>query len=150
MATTVTTPAATTVTAGTPATVTETSLGKTIINDAVIAKIAGIAAREVRGVNSLGGGAARALGAIRDAINSKDLSQGIRVEVGETQVAVDISLVAEYPMSLQGVADDVRTAVIGAIESYVGMQVTEVNVNINDVHFPIEDDVVTESGARVQ
>lgn len=150
MATTVTTPAATTVTTGTPATVTETSLGKTVINDAVIAKIAGIAAREVPGVNSLGGGAARALGAIRDAINSKDLSQGIRVEVGETQVAVDISLVAEYPMSLQGVADDVRTAVIGAIETYVGMQVTEVNVNINDVHFPIEDDVVTESEARVQ
>ena len=60
--------------------------GKTVIDNGVVAKIAGIAAREVRGVHALGGGAARAFGAIRDAIGSSDLSQGIRVEVGETAV----------------------------------------------------------------
>ncbi|MEY2848052.1 MAG: hypothetical protein RI885_717 [Actinomycetota bacterium] len=140
---------ATTITESTT-TAAPSGLGKTVINDAVIAKIAGIAAREVPGVNSLGGGAARAIGAIRDAINSKDLSQGIRVEVGETQVAVDISLVAEYPMSLQQVSDDVRTSVISAIESYVGMQVTEVNVTINDVHIPSDDASDDQAEARVQ
>jgi len=88
----------------------------------------------------LGGGAARALGAIRDAINSTDLSQGIKVEVGETQVAVDVSIVAEYPMPLQVVADGVRSAIIDAIEKLVGMEVTEVNVTINDVHIPSDDD----------
>ena len=113
--------------------------GKTVINDAVVAKIAGIAAADVSGVFALGGGAARALGAIRDVINAKDLTQGITVEVGETQVAVDVSIVAEYPAPLQTVADNVRSAVISAIETLVGMEVTEVNVTVNDVHIPSDD-----------
>jgi len=134
-------------------TVDQSSTGSTVIVDSVIAKVAGIATREVAGVFALGGGAARALGAIRDAINSTDLTQGISVEVGETQVAVDITLVAEYPMPLQTVADNVRTAVYAAIENLVGMQVTEVNVTITDVHIPSDDDtaVVVDdaAGARV-
>jgi len=131
---------ATTTTTSPAVTVDQSSTGSTVIVDSVIAKVAGIATREVAGVFALGGGAARALGAIRDAINSTDLTQGISVEVGETQVAVDITLVAEYPMPLQTVADNVRTAVYAAIENLVGMQVTEVNVTITDVHIPSDDD----------
>ena len=114
--------------------------GKTTIEDSVVAKIAGIAAREASGVYALGGGAARMVGAIRDALNTTDLSQGISVEVGETQVAVDVTIVAEYPVSLQKVADDVRSSIYRAMEELVGMEVTEVNVTINDVHIPSEDD----------
>jgi len=114
--------------------------GKTTIEDSVVAKIAGIAAREASGVYALGGGAARVVGAIRDALNTTDLTQGISVEVGETQVAVDVTVVAEYPVSLQKVADDVRASIYRAMENLVGMEVTEVNVTINDVHIPSEDD----------
>lgn len=124
--------------------------GKTTITDPVIAKVAGIAAREVPGVYGLGGGAARALGAIREAMNAKDLSQGIKVEVGETQVAVDVNIVAEYPMPLQDVAADVRAAITTAIETLVGMQVTEVNVTVNDVHLPSDDAQDDGAEARVQ
>ncbi len=137
---------ATAASSATPATT-----GKTTINDGVIAKVAGIAAREVNGVYGLGGGAARALGAIREAMNSTDLTQGIKVEVGETQVAVDVSIIAEYPAPLQTVADGVRSAVIRAIETLVGMQVTEVNVTVNDVHLPSDDNNDSaQSEARVQ
>ncbi|MFD1721319.1 Asp23/Gls24 family envelope stress response protein [Amnibacterium endophyticum] len=118
----------------------QTSGGSTTIADGVVAKIAGIATRDVPGVHDLGSSAGRAIGALRDRINQTDLTQGIAVEVGETQVAVDVTLVAEYPMSLQQVADDVRTAVTDAIESYVGREVTEVNVTITDVHIPSVDD----------
>ncbi|CAI7675376.1 unnamed protein product, partial [Penicillium discolor] len=114
--------------------------GKTTIEDAVVAKIAGIAAREVDGVYALGGGAARMMGAIRDALNTTDLAQGISVEVGETQVAVDVTIVAEYPVSLQKVADQVRAAIHRAMVELVGMEVAEVNVTVNDVHIPSEDD----------
>lgn len=114
--------------------------GKTTIEDGVVAKIAGIAAREVPGVHDLGGGAARAIGAIRDAFNTTDLTQGINVEVGERQVAVDVTIVAEYPASLQKVADDVRAAVREAMEKLVGMEVAEINITINDVHVPSDDD----------
>ena len=121
------------------ATPTGESRGKTVIHNSVVAKIAGLAVREVRGVHALGGGAARALGAIREAISTVDHSQGITLELNENQVAVDVSLVAEYPVPLQQIAEDARTAVITAIETLVGLQVTEVNVTINDVHLPADD-----------
>jgi uncharacterized alkaline shock family protein YloU len=127
--------------------------GKTTIVDSVVAKIAGIAAHEVPGVYALGGNTARMIGAIRDAFNSSDLSQGVSVEVGETQVAVDVTIVADYPVSLQKVAGDVRSAVYKAMSELVGMEVTEVNVTVNDVHIPSDDeDVENEDsrGARVQ
>jgi len=123
-------------------TVDSTSAGATVIVDSVIAKVAGIAAREVPGVFALGGGAARAIGAIRDAMNNTDLTQGISVEVGETQVAVEITIVVEYPLPLQAVANDVRAAIYRAITELVGMEVTEVKVTVTDVHIPSQDDVV--------
>ena len=126
----------------------DTSQGTTKIADSVIAKVAGIAAREVSGVHDLGGNVARAIGAIRGALNNNDQSQGVSVEVGETQVAVDVTLIADYPVSLQKVADGVRSAVIDAIESLVGLQVTEVNVTISDVVIPSDDDA-TDAPARV-
>ncbi|PJJ63809.1 Asp23/Gls24 family envelope stress response protein [Compostimonas suwonensis] len=140
-------------TTSTPATAgvgsTPHTLGKTVINDSVVAKVAGIAAREASGVYALGGGAARAFGAIREAVAGTDQAQGISVEVGETQVAVDVTIVAEYPAPLQDVADGVRSGVIRAIESIVGLEVTEVNVTVNDVHLP-SDDKNDDTEARVQ
>ena len=114
--------------------------GKTTIQDPVVAKIAGIAARDVPGVYALGGGAARMVGSIRDALNSTDLTQGISVEVGDEQVAVDVTIVADYPVALQKVSSEVRAAVVRAMHELVGMDVAEVNVTVNDVHLPSDDD----------
>ncbi|MDQ1131203.1 Asp23/Gls24 family envelope stress response protein [Microbacterium sp. SORGH_AS_0888] len=132
--------------------ITETAVaqnGKTTIVDPVVAKIAGIAAREVPGVHALGGGAARVIGNIREAVGAKDYGQGVRVEVGETEVAADISIVVDYPEELQRVANGVRTAVAEAITDLVGMKVAEINVTIVDVYIPGEDDDA-ETEARVQ
>jgi uncharacterized alkaline shock family protein YloU len=134
-------------TPATPATTLAASgAGKTTIDDGVVAKIAGIAAREVSGVFALGGGAARVFGAVRDAIGNTDLAQGVRVEVGETQVAADVTIVVEYPQPLQTVADGVRSAVARAITELVGLEPAEINVVITDVHIPGEesDDDATE------
>ncbi|MEK6312386.1 MAG: Asp23/Gls24 family envelope stress response protein [Curtobacterium sp.] len=114
--------------------------GKTTIDDTVVEKVAGIAAREVNGVHSLGKGAARAIGALRDAIGQRDFGQGVKVEVGEKQVAADIVIVAEYPVSLQQVADGVRSSVSRALTQIVGMEVAEVNVTVQDVYIPGDDD----------
>jgi len=115
------------------------SAGRTTIADGVVAKVAGIAARDVSGVYALGGGGARAFGAIRDAVNATDLTQGVKVEVGETQAAADITIVVEYPAPIQDVAENVRQAVTDAITRLVGLQVVEVNVDVNDVHLPSDD-----------
>ncbi|UCR88119.1 Asp23/Gls24 family envelope stress response protein [Mycetocola spongiae] len=114
--------------------------GNTVIEDGVIAKVVGIAVREVNGVYGLGGGVARVIGAVRDAVGNTDLSQGVSVEVGETEVAVDVSLVAAYPVPLQKIADEVRHAAAKAITDLVGMSVAEVNVTVSDVHIPSDDD----------
>ncbi|WP_085476171.1 Asp23/Gls24 family envelope stress response protein [Rathayibacter oskolensis] len=113
--------------------------GRTVIDDGVIAKVAGIAAREVPGVHALGGGAARAIGALRSAIGTDDRGQGVKVEVGERQVAADVVIVAEYPAPLQDVAEGVRSAVAGAIQQIVGMEVAEINVTVQDVFIPEAD-----------
>ncbi len=122
--------------------------GKTTIVDPVVAKIAGIAAREVPGVHALGGGAARVLGNIREAVGAKDFAQGVRVEVGETEVAVDLQIQVDYPEPLQRVANEVRAAVAAAITELVGLRVAEINVTVVDVFIPGEDDQAEES--RVQ
>lgn len=115
------------------------SHGKNTVADGVVSKVAGIAAREVPGVFALGGGGARALGALRGAVGQDDLTQGVKVEVGETQVAVDITIVVEYPAPIQEVADAVRTQVTTAITRLVGLEVVEVNVAVNDVHLPTDE-----------
>lgn len=127
----------------------EPAEGKTVIADGVVAKVAGIAAREVAGVFALGGGGARAFGAIRDAVNATDLTQGVKVEVGETQAAADITIVVEYPAPIQQVAANVRAAVAGAISQLVGLEVVEVNVEVNDVHVAGTDDSDDDTESRV-
>ena len=119
---------------------TRTDAGKTVIVDAVVAKVAGIAAAEVPGVHALGGGAARVIGNIRQAVGAKDHAQGVSVEVGETEVAADISIQVDYPEQLQRVASNVRAAVHQAITELVGMKVAEINVTVVDVFIPGDDE----------
>ncbi|WP_316309042.1 Asp23/Gls24 family envelope stress response protein, partial [Clavibacter michiganensis] len=73
---------------------------------------------------------------MRRGIGQQDRGQGISVEVGETQVAVDVTLIAEYPVGLRQVGDGVRSAITDAIDQVVGMEVTEVNGAITDVNRP--------------
>lgn len=107
--------------------------GRTVIQEQAVAKVAAAAARAVPGVHSLGTTPSRALGAIRDAVGA-DHSGGVRAEVGATQAAVDVTLVAKYGIPLQKLADDVRVAVYRAVEQYTGLTVIEVNVEIADVY----------------
>ncbi|MGW0996322.1 Asp23/Gls24 family envelope stress response protein [Streptomyces sp. NPDC002523] len=128
--------------AGTPA---ETR-GKTTIADGVVAKIAGMAAREVPGIHSLGAGMARAFGAMRERVPGAGggVTRGVKVEVGERQAAVDLDVVVEYGVSIVDVAGGVRTNVIGAVERMTGLEVVEVNIVVDDVHLPDDEEGQTE------
>jgi uncharacterized alkaline shock family protein YloU len=128
-----------------------TTQGRTSIADAVVSKIAGIATREVSGVHDLGGNTARAVGALRDRIpgSRTNLSQGVNVEVGERQAAVDVDLIAEYGVSIAELASGVRRNVIGSVERMTGLEVTEVNITVLDVHLE-GDDTDQPSESRVE
>jgi uncharacterized alkaline shock family protein YloU len=129
-------------------------MGRTQIADGVVAKIAGMAAREIGGVHAMGGGTARAVGAVRDAMTKGDSSvaRGVAVEVGERQAAIDIDLVVEYGAAIQDLAGAVRRNVTSAVERMTGLEITEINIKVDDIHLP-DDDSGDEDGAsepRVQ
>jgi uncharacterized alkaline shock family protein YloU len=120
----------------------QTNEGNTTIADGVVQKIAGLATREVSGVYALGGGAARAFGALRDRIPgaTQSIGQGVSVEVGERQAAIDLDVVTEYGAPIAELARSIRRNVIASIEGMTGLQVTEVNISVNDIHLPSDDE----------
>ena len=128
------------------------SAGKTEISDNVVSKIASLATREVSGVYGFGGAAARAFGAVVERIPGAraSSSQGVAVEVGERQAAVDLSIVVEYGVAIVDLTRAVRRNVIGAIEQMTGLEVVEVNVSVVDMHLPTDDTGDDQAPARVQ
>jgi len=125
----------------------ESAQGRTTISASVVQKIAGIAAREISGVYAMGGGVSRAFGAIRERIPGGGTGAsniaGVQVEVGEKQAAVDLDLIVEYGASIVDLARAVRRNVITAVERMTGLEVIEVNISVNDIHLPGEDDADT-------
>ena len=136
---------------GTPSAL-QSEHGSTRIAETVVSKIAGLAAREVSGIYALGGGAARAFGALRERIpgGTTNASQGVSVEVGEKQAAVDINVVVEYGVSIADLAKAVRRNVISALERMTGLEVVEVNISVDDVHLPSEDDGKDEEPKKIE
>ena len=115
--------------------------GTTTIADAVVAKVAGIATREVAGVHNLGGGAARAMGAMTQRVGIGDeRTQGVSVEVGEREAAIDLTVVIEYGESIPDVCNSIRENVIKRLEGITGLQAAEVNITVNDLYFPGDEE----------
>jgi uncharacterized alkaline shock family protein YloU len=109
-----------------------TEHGKTAIADSVVAKIAGLACREIDG------GLSRTLGVLKDKLpvggSQPSAARGVHVEVGERQAAIDLDVVVVYGASIVDVANAVRENVIGRVEAMTGLEVTEVNVTVDDVY----------------
>lgn len=127
------------------------SRGRTTIADGVVEKIAGLAARDVIGVHAMGGtGMARTFGAVRERApgSSRSVSQGVKVEVGETQTAIDLDIVIDYGVAISDVAGTVREYVISAVERMTGLEVVEVNIAVSDVKLPGEEDDDSQSQLR--
>jgi len=111
----------------------ETEKGITTVADIVVAKMAGIAAREVEGVHELGTTFRRLVGRVRP---GESLSQGVNVEVGKRETAIDLVIVVDYGYSIPVVAQDLRENVIIKIEAGTGLVVKEVNIEVSDLFVP--------------
>lgn len=115
--------------------------GSTRIEDAVVSKVAGIAAQEVEGVQ-MGGGASRAIGGLLGSMTGGGgggETRGVTVEVGEVEAAVDLTMAVEYGKSIPQVSEAVRRNIINRVENLVGLKITEVNITINDVIIPQQE-----------
>jgi uncharacterized alkaline shock family protein YloU len=115
-----------------------TEYGTTVIADGVVAKIAGLATREIPGVFDMGKGMGRTFGALRarvpGATSQPSATQGVSVEVGERQAAIDLDVVTHYGQSIVEVTEAVRRNVIDRVEGMTGLEVTEVNIAVDDLY----------------
>ena len=108
----------------------EDKLGKVKIADEVVAIIAGLAATEVEGVSSMAGNITNEL---VSRLGMKNLSKGIRVEVKDGVVRVDVALNIAYGYAIPEVSTKVQEKVKIAIENMTGLEVSGINVRIASV-----------------
>ncbi len=119
----------------------ETERGTTTIAEVVVTKVAGLAAREVNGVHRLGGAVARALGAVTQRLQVADnVTQGVNVDVTDSDAAVTMSVVIDYGESIPEVAQAIRDNVVRRIEATTGLHVTAVDISVTDLYFPGDEE----------
>ena len=104
--------------------------GQIVIADEVVAIIAGIAATEVKGVDSMYGGWS---GEIISRMGIRDLSRGVSISIEDGHVSVKLSLNVRYGYSIPDVSRNVQDKVASAIESMTGLSVLDVNIRIAGV-----------------
>ena len=101
------------------------------IADEVVAIIDGLAATEVEGVDSMGGNSTNEL---VGKLGMKNLSKGVKGDVTEEHVSVDLSLNIKYGYNIPGVSEKVQDKVKSAIENMTGLNVLDVNIKIAGVN----------------
>ena len=124
--------------------------GVTRIADSVVARIAGMAAREVPGVFELTetGISGALAGAAQRIARTDRKDKGVSVQVGQKETIIDLNIVVVYEASIPEVADEIRRNVTDRVGWMMGLQVKEININVTDMHFPSEE--VPEAPPRLQ
>ena len=105
-------------------------LGEIKVSDGVIGTIAATAATKVEGVVGISAGIVDGMVKL---LTGSQLTKSIRVEMGEEEVAIDISVIVKYGAKISTVALDVQKEVKSAVEQMTGLVVVEVNVFIEGV-----------------
>ena len=117
--------------------------GQISVAEGVVQKIAGKACREIAGVHAMGTSGTRAFGSIRERIpgsSGPNFAQGVGVEVGETEAAIDLDIVVEYGVGIAELGRSIQRNVKQAVERMTGLRVVEVNIAVDDVYLPTDDD----------
>ena len=110
----------------------ETEGGRIIFADEVVATIASLAVSDVDGVSSLTGGMVEG---ITEMLGKKNLTKGVKVEVGQEEAAVDVSVSIRYGYKIKEVCEKIQAAVKSAIENMTGLRVVEINIFVQSVVF---------------
>jgi uncharacterized alkaline shock family protein YloU len=119
-----------------------TGEGQITVAENVVQKIAGKACREVGGVHAMGTGGTRAFGAVRERIpgsTGPNVAQGVGVEVGEKEAAIDLDIVVDYGVSIAELGRSIQRNVKQSVERMTGLRVVEVNIAVDDVYLPSDD-----------
>jgi uncharacterized alkaline shock family protein YloU len=120
-----------------------TEEGQITVAEGVVQKIAGKACREIAGVHAMGTGGTRAFGSVRERIpgsTGPNFAQGVGVEVGEKEAAIDLDIVVEYGVSIAELGRGIQRNVKQAVERMTGLRVVEVNIAVDDVYLASDGD----------
>ncbi|MEX2493579.1 MAG: Asp23/Gls24 family envelope stress response protein [Nitrospirales bacterium] len=117
-----------------------TKEGKTHIANEVVAKIVALATKEIAGVHDMGtlGLSDTLTGFAQRAAKTGQSTQGVQVEVGEREVAIDLKVVVEYGVSIPQVATAIRRNLASRINTMTGLTVKEVNIDVSGLYFAEE------------
>jgi uncharacterized alkaline shock family protein YloU len=110
-------------------------IGVVKITEDVVSIIAGLAAVDVEGVASMSGGFA---GGIAEALGMKNLSKGVKVEVGEKEALINLYIIVEYGVRIPEVAWNIQEKVKNSVENMTGLTVTEVNIHVQGINMAKE------------
>jgi uncharacterized alkaline shock family protein YloU len=113
--------------------------GTTRIEDEVVEKVAGIAARQVPGVHDLGGDTARFFASVKERVGlgeAESGNRGVSVRLDGTTARITVTVEVEYGVQVYPVTEAVRTEVIKQVEGMLALTVAEVNIVVDDVHVP--------------
>ncbi len=114
-----------------------TELGVVKIADEVVSIIAGLAATDIEGVASMSGGIG---GGIAEVLGRRQFSKGVKVEVGDEETKIEIFITVDYGVRIPDVAWDIQEAVKKAVETMTGLRVVHVNIHVQGVHFPKDEE----------
>ena len=120
--------------------------GEVKVSNEIVARIAHMAAKEVEGVADLASGPSRWL----NLLGILPLNQGVKVEVGSREVAVDLDIAVEYGSRIPDIVKSIRKNVCQRITDMTGLDVVELNIRVNDLHFPEEQLSLTEKGEMTE
>ena len=109
----------------------EENIGSVKIADDVVAIIAGIAATEVKGVTAMSGNATNEFMSM---VGVKNLKKGVKVDVIDNVVEVDLALIMEYGYNIPATSQKVQEKVKNAIENMTGLEVADVNIRISGIN----------------
>lgn len=104
--------------------------GKITLDKNVVATIAAMAARNVKGIHQIGASRLLSVG--------KKLTRGVEVEVGKIQAAFDVDIILEYGRDIKEVAEELRGRIAGEVSKMAGREVVEININVVDIKLPEE------------
>ncbi|MFS9208491.1 Asp23/Gls24 family envelope stress response protein [Streptococcus mitis] len=105
--------------------------GELTYEDKVIQKIIGLSLENVSGLLGIDGGFFSNLK--EKIVNSDDVTSGVNVEVGKTQVAVDLNIIAEYQKNVPALYSEIREIVSSEVAKMTDLEVVEINVNVVDI-----------------
>lgn len=112
----------------------EIDMGIVKISDEVVGVIAGLAATEIKGIVGM---SASLVGGITQILTGKkNLSKGVKVEMGENSAVIDLYVVVEYGVKIQEIAVQVQNNVKKAVETMTGLTVSAINVHVQNVLIP--------------